>query len=120
MRCKKMISFLFYSSIKMNKRDPQKFAIYDKIRNNNNIKKNTGIRWNKQELLQLKKEIDNKLSYEEIALIHNRTEEAIRIQVIKKIIKPIITKENKHEIAEKYNIVLSGIEYYINYHKKII
>lgn len=104
----------------MNKRDPQKFAIYDKIRNNNDIKKNTGTRWSKYELSQLKKEIENKLSYEEIALKHNRTEEAIRIQVIKKIIKPIITSENKHEISEKYNIILSGIEYYINYNKKII
>lgn len=104
----------------MNNRDPRKFVIYDTIRNNNNIKKKTGTKWSKHELLELEKEIKNKLSYEEIALKHNRTEEAIRIQVIKKIIKPIITTENKYEIAEKYNIVLSGIEYYINYDKKKI
>tara|TARA_Y100000389_G_C17465672_1_gene525308 strand:- start:1889 stop:2200 length:312 start_codon:yes stop_codon:yes gene_type:complete len=96
-----------------------KFISYTKVRENT-IKKNTGTRWSKYELNQLKREVENKESYEDIAIKHNRTEEAVRIQVIKHIIKPIITKENKQEIASKYNIILNGIEFYINKNKEVI
>ena len=101
----------------MNEYKVKKFIEYNKIRLNTTIKKRTGCRWNKLEIIQLKNEVGKNETYENIAIKHNRTEEAIRLQVIKSIIEPIVTKENKHEISEKYNIVLSGIEHYMNFDK---
>jgi len=64
-----------------------------------------GLKWTNDEELQLKKEIEEKMSYEEIASIHKRNVNGIKIRVISSIIYNLYKKdENVNNIIELSNI----------------
>ena len=64
-----------------------------------------GLKWTNDEELQLKREVEEKMSYEEIASIHKRNVNGIKIRVISSIIYNLYKKdENENNIIELSNI----------------
>jgi hypothetical protein len=64
-----------------------------------------GLKWTNDEELQLKREVEEKMSYEEIASIHKRNVNGIKIRVISSIIYNLYKKdENVNNIIELSNI----------------
>lgn len=77
---------------------------------------NVGKLWSVDENIELIKEVDENKNYEEIALNHKRTENAIKIRVISHIIYPKY-KNNEmtlEELASYYKIEQDLIEKNIN------
>jgi len=64
-----------------------------------------GLKWTNDEELQLKREVEEKMSYEEIASIHKRNVNGIKIRVISSIIYNLYKKDdNENNIIELSNI----------------
>lgn len=81
------------------------------IRNNEETSR-AGNKWTIEEDEQLKQEIIDNKSYDEISILHKRTITGIKSRVISIIIYPEYKKENIDELAAKYNIEKNLIEKY--------
>ena len=82
---------------------------------NNELTSCSYNKWTLKEDLQLIKEIDEKKTYKEIALIHKRTHGAIRSRVISSIIYFRYNQgdTNIDDLSREYNIEKIAIEKYI-------
>ncbi len=81
------------------------------IRNNEETSR-AGNKWTIEEDEQLKQEIIDNKSYDEISILHKRTITGIKSRVISIIIYPEYKKENIDELAAKYNIEKNLIKKY--------
>ncbi len=88
---------------------------YNELRNKEEYSR-VGVKWLKEEDLQLEEEIKEKKSYEDIALEHKRTITGIKSRIITEILYPKYKNENisLEELSEEYNIDKNIIEKYIN------
>ena len=85
------------------------------LKNNYDLQ-NVGKRWLSEEDDKLVQEINDKKSFEDIALEHKRTVTAIKSRIISKIIYIQYKNKNKtiDELSSEYNIENYLIEKYIN------
>lgn len=85
------------------------------LKNNYDLQ-NVGKRWLSDEDDKLVQEINDKKSFEDIALEHKRTVTAIKSRIISKIIYIQYKNKNKtiDELSSEYNIENYLIEKYIN------
>ncbi len=79
-------------------------------------KSRVGLKWLKTEDNELINEVKQKKSYEDIALAHGRSLNAIKLRVISNIIYPLYLNDDKtiYELSNKYNIENDMILRYIN------
>lgn len=81
-----------------------------------NAHTNKGKKWTQEEVEQLKRLVNEKKTYEEIALEHKRTNMAIKARIVADIIYPFIKSGEMtiDEAAMIYNIDQYHIERYVN------
>lgn len=81
-----------------------------------NAHTNKGKKWTQEEVEQLKRLVNEKKTYEEIALEHKRTNMAIKARIVADIIYPFIKSGEMtiDEAAMIYNIDKYHIERYVN------
>lgn len=87
---------------------------YDELHKYNNKKVNVGKKWDDVEKNKLIKELEKKMSIEEISKIHGRNEGGIMSERKRLIVYDIIKGINKDDLCKKYNLSKSEIK---NYYK---